>query len=417
MAELTWSARPMKIQTTLFRTTDRIADLLGLLRDPFDADELVELARLRAGATRYPAPESVEPLRRLLASLDQEAELSVIGRRAVHWDVLRLLGNVLRFAQEEARDPAITGQPIARPVFVLGLPRSGTSFLHTLFATDPAVQAPRCWQMVHPWPINRPGEPDLRIRIADRQLRLFAFLAPDFPHMHPIDGNSTQECTEITAHCFRSLRFDMLHHIPSYRAWLDGVGHMEAYGFHRRFLQHLQHQNTPAGAAPGRWVLKCPDHVFALEAVRAIYPDAHLVILHRDPLKVLGSVAKLTDILRAPFTRALDREAIGRQVARHWLLGARRLTARTPDPAHETHIHYRDLIADPISTVRMLYERTGLEFSPAVAARMAGYVANHPNGGYGQHRYRLEDYGLDRHVLAEQFAPYMRHFDIDSEEV
>jgi hypothetical protein len=407
----------MKIQTILFRTADRIADLLGLFRSPLDADELVEAACRRAGSARFPAPENIEPLRRLLAALNQEAKLSVIGRGAARWDVLRLLDNVLRFAGEEARDPAILSQPIARPVFVLGLPRSGTSFLHTLFAADPAVQAPRCWQMLYPWPISRPGEPDRRIEITDRQLRFFALLAPDFPAMHPIDGNSTQECTEITAHCFRSLGFDTLYHIPSYRAWLDSVGHIEAYLFHRRFLQHLQHQSVPAGAAPGRWVLKCPDHVFALDAVRAVYPDAHLVILHRDPLKILGSVAKLTDVLRAPFTRALDRKAIGRQVAGHWLLGARRLMERAPDPAHETHIHYRDLIADPIGTARMLYERTGLDFLPAVAARMDAYIAGHPNGGYGRNSYRLEDYGLDPHALAEQFIPYVSHFDIAPEHV
>src|SRR5208337_341980 len=146
------------------------------------------------------------------------------------------------------------------------------------------------------------------------------WLAPAFQALHPLEAISPQECSEITAHVFRSLRFDTNYHIPSYRAWLDAdpVGHLPAYQFHRRFLQHLQHQAGPR-ASPPRWVLKCPDHLFALEAIRAVYPDARLVFVHRDPVKVLLSVARLTEVLRRPFTRDLDPRTIGRDESARWL--------------------------------------------------------------------------------------------------
>jgi len=404
----------MTIRGRLFRTADRVADLLGILQGPFDANDFLAATCRRAGMAHFDHPDMVEPLCVYLRALDEEASLSALGRGAAHWDVLRLLGNVARMDQEEAANPLIATQPITRPVFVLGLPRSGTSFLHNLIATDPAVLAPRCWQTMHPWPIDPPGAPDRRPAIADRQLRAFARIAPEFPGLHPLHGSSTQECTDITAHCFRSLRFDTLHEIPSYRAWLDATGHVAAYRFHHRFLRHLQAQSAiPAGI--GRWVLKSPDHVFALSAIREVYPDAHLVFVHRDPLKVMASVARLTEVLRAPFTRRLDPMAIGVQVTRHWLGATAAMMAHAGDPARTTHIQYRALIADPVGTARLIYERTGMALDTRVAAAMEAQIRAAPNGGYGHPAYRWEDHGLDPARLAEQFRPYLRHFDIEPE--
>ena len=138
----------------------------------------------------------------------------------------------------------------------------------------------------------------------------FERLAPEFRGLHPLDATSPQECSEITAHVFRSLRFDTTYRIPTYRAGWTRAGHLPAYRFHRRFLQHLQHQARHSGGR--RWVVKCPDHLFALDAIRSVYPDARLVFVHRDPVKVLLSVAKLTEVVRRPFTRRIDPAEIGR---------------------------------------------------------------------------------------------------------
>jgi hypothetical protein len=404
---------PMTFQTRLLRAADAITDGLGLLQGPFDPQGLIAAACRRAGVAQFPAPEMLEPLHRYLAALDEETGLSALGRASTLYDVRRLLQNVLRFHHEEKRDPTILRADIDRPVFVLGVPRAGTSFLHNLLAQDPRVMAPRCWQMVNPWPIDPAGRPDRRIAIAQRGLDSFAWLAPEFRDLHPLDATSTQECTEITAHCFRSLRFDTLHTIPAYRAWLDSVGHDLAYEFHKRFLQHLQAQERDSSSR--RWMLKCPDHVFAISAIRRVYPDAHLVFVHRDPLKVLASVAKLTEVLRRPFARMVDNAAIGCQVSTHWRIGVDAMIAHSMGGPNETHIQYKPLVADPLGTVRHLYDRIGLELSDQALANMRAHLAAKPNGGYGKHIYRFEDHALDPAALAEQFRPYMRHFDIEPE--
>ena len=199
-----------------------------------------------------------------------------------------------------------------------------------------------------------------------RQLRAFERLAPEFRALHPLDATSPQECSEITAHVFRSLRFDTTYRIPGYRHWLDQAGHVPAYRFHRRFLQHLQQQ-----APGGRWVVKCPDHLFALDAIRTVYPDARLVFVHRDPVKVLLSVAKLTEVVRRPFTRRLDPHEIGRQESARWLEGTQRMMAvgddaGLPEPIH--HVQHTALVADPVGTVAALYRHFGLALPPGAPA-------------------------------------------------
>src|SRR5271169_5236439 len=251
------------LQRVVSRVADTMIDALAILRDPLSADELIARARRQTGLVDFDCTTFQEPLQNLLRACREEAELSLFGRFATRWDAVRFLSNLLRLREEERRAPKILEQRIERPIFIAGLPRSGTTFLHSLLAQDHANLVPRVWQLIHPYPLDGPG-PDVRPRRVARQLRLFGMLAPEFRRMHPIDASSPQECSEITAHVFASLRFDTTYRVPSYRRWLDATGHLEAYRFHKRFLQHLQHQ---AGLA-GRWVLKCPDHVFALGAIR-----------------------------------------------------------------------------------------------------------------------------------------------------
>jgi hypothetical protein len=329
---------------------------------------------------------------------------------AVKWDVIRFLSNLLRLAAEEEARPAITARPVEAPIFITGLPRSGTTFLHGLLTEDPANLAPHFWQTVFPYPPA--GKPDQRVQLVDRQLRTFARLAPDFPVVHPVNAITPQECSEITAHVFRSLRFDTTHAVPSYRAWLDAEGHEEAYRFHKRFLQHLQHQ-----MGPGQWMLKCPDHIFAMPAIRAVYPDARFVFVHRDPTKVLASVTRLTEILRRPFTRRLDRRQLGRQESDRWADGAARLIRESgADAGAIFHVLHTELVGDPLSTVAALYRHFGMNLSAKAVAHITRAVAVAATAQSERgHTYRMEDYGLDPEDERRRFADYIAHFGIRAE--
>ena len=192
------------------------------------------------------------------------------------------------------------------------------------------------------------------------------------------------------------------------------VRHRPAYRFHKRFLQYLQSQDD----VERRWVLKCPEHLFALDAIRAIYPDARMVFVHRDPVKVLLSQSKLTEVLRRPFTRRLDPKTLGPDESRRWLDGTRRMMAigddaGFPDPV--CHVHHIDLISDPLTTVETVYRHFGMTLSSEAASAIDAYATEKPTGGYGVHKYRFEDHGLDEEQERAKFRPYMVRFGVTPE--
>ena len=396
------------------RIIQRMALVALRRRWPLEADELIATALRLAGRERFADESFRGALDRLLEALEAQAHLGVFGHMAARFDLLRCMHNVLRMDQAEEEDPGILARSIGRPIFITGLPRSGTTFLHSLLALDPASVAPLSWQLIYPYPRRAAWlRGDHRRSLVARQLALFRLIAPGLSHMHPLRADAPQECTDITAHVFRSLRLDTIYHIPAYRDWVDADGHEPAYRFHRRFLQHLDAQG-PAGR---QWVLKSPDHVFALDALRQTYPQAHIVMLHRDPLKVLASVAKLTELLRRPFTLRLERAQIGQEISARWAAGAERMLAARAGSQDILHLYYRDIIAAPLQAVARLYRHCGLTLSPAAERRMQEYVQRTLRGGYGVHEHSLAEFGLEPRRLRDQFARYVNTFDVPAERI
>jgi hypothetical protein len=386
-----------------------------------DAEELMDAALRGTGFSRTALDDVAEPLGRLLGAMDEEADLSALGHWTMRWDVHQLLSNLLRLQTEEERKPTILDEAVEAPVFITGLPRSGTTFLHRLMAEDPASLAPRHWQTVYPYPDagRRPDAADTRARRAEAQLRWFSRLSPDIRSVHPIDSQFPQECIQITAHVFQSPRFSDMYDIPSYRQSLDDHGYFHAYRFHKRFLQHLQSQAGQSQAGYGRWVLKAPEHVFALDALQGVYPDARFVFVHRDPERVIPSVARLTEILRTPFAHRVDPVHIGRQVTDDWARAAAIMVdldrRKLIDPGRVVHVLYSDLVTRPLDTVERIYGHFGLTLAPAAAQAMRRLVADNPRGGYGRNHYSLGTYGIDPREIRDRFGDYVLHFGIPTD--
>jgi len=380
----------------------------GRSKDRLEAPALMDAALRRAGRARFADLSFVEPLTRLLRAYEEEAQLSRFGRVAARFDVMRCLGNLLRFDAAEEADPAIVRRPIERPVFITGLPRSSTTFLHTLMAQDPGNVVPLCWQLIYPYPWNtRFFRHDFRRDWVEMQFRLFRLSSPGVADLHPLAADTPQECTDITAQVFQSLRFDTTHHIPSYQTWFDARGHADAFRFHRRFLQHLD-------ARDRRWILKSPDHVFALDAILEVYPDARIVFLHRDPLSVVASCAKLTELLRRPFTRRLDRKEVGHQVASRLIESANRMAeAAGTVNGRILHLHYRDVVSDPMSAVLAVYGHCGLDLNQGSHRAMQCWLEARRK--HRKRRYDLSEFGLDPGWLRQAFARYMDVFDVRRE--
>src|SRR5262249_39705110 len=237
-------------------------------------------------------------LARLVQSIEREARLSFVGRLAAREDLTRMLMNRLRIERDRQRHPDIAAEQIRRPLFITGLPRSGSTFLHGLLAQDPASRVPLHWELRSPSPPPQRETygTDPRIEAAGRQLRWFFRLAPDFAKIHPIDACMPRECVIMLSHSFLSFQCSSTWFVPSYQAWLEQQDLTPAYRCHRKFLQHLQWR-----CRGERWVLKAPPHLPGLRALFATYPDADVLLTPPDPLEAVASVARLHAALRPTF--------------------------------------------------------------------------------------------------------------------
>jgi len=376
-----------------------------------EVEPLLESALRASGRPDFASRSFVPALKRLVAACNQEASLSSLGILALRHDVLRCLRNLLRFDELEESSPALLTAPVRAPVFITGMPRSGSTFLHRLIVQDPATMAPRLFHLVHP-DVSGSGYvgSSLRKTAVRLQLALFRVIAPEFHALHPLGVDEPEECTDIIAQVFHSSRFESSYRVPSYGAWLHATGFLDAYRFHRRFLQHLQ-----ANCPERRWVLKSPDHVFALDELRAVYPDARLVVIHRDPVRVLASVAKLTQVMRNPFTRRIDPREIGEEVTASWMDGARRIAALPAEDRSILHLHYRWIVSHPLDAVDAVYRHCGLTMSDEAEYRMFRWLNRMQKAPRASNRYDFAHFGLDPHRLREQFKHYTERFRVEIE--
>ncbi len=379
----------------------------------FVADDLLAAARRKTGLDDFGTPGFEEPLTRLLRSIETEARLNPMGRMATRHDLLRLLTNRLRMEQERTRNPSIAAEIIRRPIIITGLPRTGTTLLHALLALDPASRVPLTWETVYPSPPPETAtyRTDRRIGIVNGQIRWFHRLVKGFNRIHPVDACLPEECLVITAHAFLSYQFETTHRLPTYLDWLESQNLRPTYEVHRRFLQHLQWR-----CPKERWVLKAPAHMFDFGAMFSAYPDACVVMTHRDPLAVAASNASLTATLRAAFSDDIDPLEVGPECSRRWAEAIHR-ALRFRD-AHSSlapqflDLYYAELIADPIGAVRKVYAHFALPFPAGFEDALRAFMQRNPKEKFGTHRYTLEQFGMTRDSEAERYALYRSRYQL-----
>jgi hypothetical protein len=368
-----------------------------------DPEDLLARAAQLHGSDDFGSSNYADALRRLVGSLETSACLSPFGRALTRVDLLRHMGNALLVQQARLGRVAAAHEPVRAPLVITGLPRSGSTFLHRLLSQDPAHRVLRHWEAMRP---VRQGRSQNQLRWKTRfELAAARLLAPRLAAVHPMESDSPQECTELLGASMVSLRFDSTYDVPDYRAWVDAEGSEGAFRFHKQILQLLQAQRHLHGTPPPRWVLKSPDHVFALPALLKVYPDAQLILTHRDPLRVLPSVAHLTYTLHRLFSNSVDRHHVGAKVLERWAHGAA-LTAAAAARPNALSLSYKDIVKHPIETVRTIYRRFHWELSPLALRRMEQFLRQHPRGGYARNRYELSDYGFSEQGLIERFCGY-----------
>jgi hypothetical protein len=383
-----------------------------------DAESLIEEAiRQAGGAEDFGDGPFEEPLRLLIASLEEEARLTFLGRRIARETLVRVIRNRLRFVADRSDRPEIADVEIRRPLVVVGLPRTGSTILHDILARDPSSRAPLTWECDHPSPPPERSSflTDPRIAMSDGALAGVDRLIPGFRAMHPMGAQLAQECVVLTQHSMATPIFHNSFRVPSYQDWVDDAcDWAPVYEFHRRQLQHLQWR-----CERERWVLKSGAHLWALDRLLATYPDACIVATHRDPVKVATSFASLATLVRSMASDRVD----ARGVAADWTPRLARVLQRAiyvRDSGSFSRdrffdMQFPELLADPMGVVERIYGHFDIELLGEAADAMRGFIAENPQGKHGQHRYAPAEYGLDVPVERERFRRYTERFGIASE--
>ena len=381
-------------------------------------DAILSEARQRAnGLDDFGDGPFLAPLRLLLDSLEKEARLNAIGRVIARERVLGHTVNRLNYVADRARFPGIAREEIVAPVFIIGMPRTGTTILHDILAQDPDTRAPLTWEAMFPSPPPDAAtfDRDPRIERCAATFPSIDLQIPAFKAMHPMGATLTQECVTLMGEAMCTPLFHNQFRVPTYQDWVDHEADWShVYMFHRRQLQHLQWRNRRE-----RWVLKTGAHLWGLEHLLETYPDARIVFTHRDPVKSMTSYASLTSLVRTMGSDQVD----PREIAADWTARLKRVLehgvavrgAKRYPRAVFYDMQFQDFVRDQFAEVEKIYEALALPMTARGAERMRAYIADHPKGKDGIHRYAPEEFGVDPAAVRRAFGPYMERFGLAPE--
>ena len=379
-----------------------------------ERDSVGTVEDLHASATRltglenFGSDEYRDGLAVLLDSYARDAGLTSLGRKLKRVFLRGAL--VARLLSEAAwqAHPGYAETPVERPIFVTGLPRTGTTALHRLLTADPAHQGLEMWLTEAPQP--RPPRATWAADPVFRQIQAgyeqHHIEHPEFTGVHYIAADQVEECWQLLRQSMRSIAYECLAHLPSYSSWLRGQDWTDAYRRHRRNLQLIGMPDRDR-----RWVLKNPSHLFALDALLRVYPDALVIQTHRAPRTAIASVCSLAEQASAGWSTTFRGEVIGRDQLELWAFGLERFTAvrARHDPAQFCDVDYDDFVADPLGTVESTYAYFGLPLSGTAADAMRALHGQSATGGArSAHRYTLADFGLTGEEIDERFGGHQR---------
>lgn len=380
-------------------------------------DALIEQAVGATGLSDFGGESYREGLGVLVTDLNagaakgwhNEAGIARSTRDILHW-----LKNRLKVEDYLRQNPDLLSRPVERPVFVMGIPRTGTTLMSNLLAADPARRSPLTWEIDEPVPPV--CSPDLLTTDPRALARLEAERAalaanPDMGKYYRGSAVYPNECVFFMAHDFKTLMIESKGKLPGYKEFIFSCDMTSAYEYHRKFLQVLQHH------APGTWNVKKPSHALWLETIFQVYPDARVVWTHRDPFTATGSLCSIISLSHMGHMGKIDAEWLGEdyswQAAEH---ANRIMDFRDKyDEDKIIDVHYADLVNDPVGETRKLYAKLGDEWTDEAEAGVQKWVDDNPQNKFGKHDYKLAQYGLSKESLEPLFERYLSRYDVARE--
>jgi len=392
----------------LINKTGHLLTKIGL--DPFklDAVGLMRKARKEVSVDLPHTQQLEQGLEVLIQSINQEARLNSFGRLAAKGLFERTVIGRLKVERHVADHPGIEKTVIRKPIFIIGMPRTGTTILHALLNQDPGNRSPLAWECLIPYPVpqleNYADNP--QINSIRKELSQLFKLVPDFKKKHYLEAEAPQECLGITALDFNSFQPIAQFHIPSYLKWFsDTSDQLSSMRWHKRFLQYL----GSGGVIGDRWLLKTPVHLMRLKELYQIYPDACVIMTHRDPKKIIPSASSLVSTVRSLYSDHEDPRKTGNEQNEVWSRYLRSFVESRKELQKEDQIidiKFEDFVSDHMSVVRKIYDYFDISLTPEAASNMQQFLDDNPKDKHGAHKYSLDDFGLSESQIKESFAHY-----------
>ena len=377
---------------------------------------LLEAAEEKTGLSDFGDERFLEPLGVLSGALEDEAGLSAFGRFGARQLMLQLLCSRLKVEALIQAHPEIEDETIRAPIFIVGLPRTGTTHLHNLIAQDPGLRSLPYWESLDPVPADLArGDVSLddpRIAACQQACDFLHWAAPLFPLMHEMAPHEIHEEVQLLAIDFSTMLFEASYPVPAYRDWYTAADQTASYAYLKRLLKVLQWLRGGE-----RWILKSPQHLEQLGPLLSIFPDATIVQTHRDPVRVTASFVTLGAYGLRISVGGIDPHKIGR----YWADRIERMlnaSVRDRDGVPKDQVidcRFHEFMADQKGMLRRIYATAGRLFDDALEHRFDTYLATHQRGRMGRIDYRLADFGLDGTERREALAHYQSRFEVPDE--
>jgi hypothetical protein len=375
---------------------------------------LLALARQRTGLSDFGKGSDEdgfrEGLRALLAMYTTTARLTPAGRKATQRRLVELLANRALIARAFREHPEIRARAVRSPMYLTGLPRTGTSALFNVLGADPASRPLLYWEGKHPDPLEgqAAGVEDPRLVALREAIERAQKKNPEFTKIHEVHADGPEECIQLLAHTLGGVQMGIEPLISPYREWFEKQDLRGPYAYYADLLRLIDWQR------PGeRWLLKSPAHLWALDVLVGTFPDACIIQTHRDPIPVVASYCSMM-LAMMRGREGVDPHELGPTVLEYLARSAERgMAARDRcDPARFVDVRYRDFVKDPLGTARAIYDAFHLELTPAAESAMRGHVGSHPQNKHGTHDYSLEQFGLTPEAVRTRLAAYIDRFQV-----
>lgn len=374
----------------------------------FDLQSVLDEATSKAGLTDFGSQDFMAGLNVLLQTYDQ-AGYNEKGRKRARRRVVDLLAARLRIEKAFADYPQIESVEIKQPMYLTGLPRTGTSALLNLLANDPAARPLKLWEGMMPDPFENfeHGKEDPRYRAMKDWQDEQASKNPDFSKIHHTSADTPEECIHLLNHTFTDVQFGVETMMEPYGTWFKQQDLAPSYHYYARLLRMLQWQR------PGdRWLLKSPAHLWALDCIDKEFPDACIIITHRNPLEAVTSYASMMAAMM--IERDYDKKQLGPVVMEYLAQKVEHSLNLRENIAKERilDLQFNDFVSDSVGFVNGIYDYFKLPMTDIAKQRIETYAASHPMNKHGKHDYALEQYGLNEKEVLKRFAFYIDRFNI-----